>query len=314
MKAAIYRRYGPPEVLQIEELPVPTPSDDEVLVNVYASSVNPYDYHFRSGILPLRLMSGGWMRPKRSTLGLDVAGTVEHVGKNVQRFKAGDKVYGFSGAAYAEYAAMPERLIAAMPGNLSFRQAAALPLAALTALQALRDHAQIKNGHKVLIYGASGGIGTVAVQLAKYFGGEVTAACSTQNLPWVAALGADKMLDYTNTDFRRSGTRYDVIFKVMGTPTFFNSRRSLAKDGRWVAEDASVALSFVTMLFGGKRAKVHMTKPHSSDLDFIRTLVEAGKITPVIDSCFPLDQVAVAHRHAERRRGKGRIVVQVKEE
>jgi len=317
MKAAIYKSYGPPEVLKIEDVEKPSIQDEgeRVLVQVHSASVNPFDNLFRKGYLPTRL-DNGLFRPKERRLGIDVAGTVEAVGKNVSRLKVGDQVFGSCLGSHAEYVRPLQAGITLMPKNATFSEAAALPCAALTALQALRNVAQIKRGHKVLIYGASGGIGHFAVQLARYYEAEVTAVCSASNLEWVAALGADYVIDYAQADFADNGQQYDIILDAVGRRTFFSCRRSLTPTGIYISEHVLYPIYhpvqlLVASVMGDKRAKVHLTKPNFEDIDFIRGLVEAEKLKPVIEKRYPLDQIVDAHRHVENGHTKGKVVIEV---
>jgi NADPH:quinone reductase-like Zn-dependent oxidoreductase len=317
MRAAIYRSYGPPEVLEIKDVEQPSIKDDDrVLMRVHNASVNPYDYLFRKGYLPTRL-ENGLTKPKSHILGIDVAGTIEAVGKNVHRFKVGDHVFGSCLGSHAEYVCPRQSFLSLMPKNATFEEAAAVPCAAQTALQALRDVAQIKQGQRVLIYGASGGIGHFAVQLARYFEAEVTAVCSTSNLQWVKDLGAHYVVDYTKEDFTDNGKKYDVILDAVGKRTFFSCLRSLTEMGVYITENAiypkyhPVQL-MLSSLIGRKKAKVHLAKPNDRDLDFLRSLVEEEKVRPVIEKCFPLDQIVEAHRHVESGRTKGKVVLEIK--
>ena len=319
MRAAIYSSYGPPEVLDIKEVEGPTIMDDDrVLIRVHNASVNPYDYLFRKGYLPTRL-ENGLTKPKNHILGIDVAGTIEAVGKNIHKFKVGDHVFGSCFGSHAEYVTPRENVLSLMPKNVTFAEAAAIPCAAQTALQALRDVAQIKQGQRVLIYGASGGVGHFAVQLARYFDTEVTAVCSTSNLQWVKELGAHYVLDYTKKDFADDGKKYDIILDAVGKRTFFSCLRSLTETGVYITEHAlypkyhPVQL-MVSSLIGRKKAKVHLAKPNYSDLDFLRGLVEEERVRPVIEKCFPLNQIVEAHRHVESGRTKGKVVIQIKTE
>ena len=319
MRAAIYSSYGPPEVLEIKEVERPSIMDDDrVLIRVHNASVNAYDYLFRKGYLPTRL-ENGLTKPKNHILGIDVAGTIEAVGKNVYRFKVGDHVFGSCLGSHAEYVTPRENVLSLMPKNVTFAEAAAIPCAAQTALQALRDVAQIKQGQRVLIYGASGGVGHFAVQLARYFDTEVTAVCSTPNLQWVKELGANYVLDYTKKDFADDGKKYDIILDAVGKRTFFSCMRSLTETGVYITEHAlypkyhPVQL-MVSSLIGRKKAKIHLAKPNYSDLDFLRGLVEEERVRPVIEKIFPLNQIVEAHRHVESGRTKGKIVLQIETE
>lgn len=314
MKAAIYRKYGPPEVLKIEDIEKPSLQDDEVLIKVHSASVNPYDSHFRNGILPLRVMTGGLTKPKSHRLGADVAGKIEEVGKNVRRFKVGDHVFGFCLGSYAEYVSVHESKISIKPNNLTFEEAAAVPMVALTALQALRDQAQIKKGDKVLIYGASGGVGHFAVQLARYYESEVTAVCSSSNLAWVKDLGAHYTIDYTKEDFTKADEKYDIIFDTVGKLTFFSCMRALTKTGFCILFNLSQLIPILLFgwLFGRKRAKTFVAKTSYEDLDFLRELIEQGAMKPVIDRRYPLDQIVEAHRYAEKGHTKGKVVIEIR--
>lgn len=319
MKAATYKSYGPPDVLEIRDVDPPSIKDDDrVLIRVHNASVNAYDNLFRKGYLPTRL-ENGLTKPKALILGIDVAGTVEAVGKNVHRFKVGDHVFGSCLGSHAEFVCPPQSILSLMPKNATFEEAAAIPCAAQTALQALRDVAQIKQGQKVLIYGASGGVGHFAVQLARYFGAEVTAVCSTSNLHWVKGLGAHYVIDYTKEDFADNGKKYDVILDAVGKRTFFSCLRSLSETGVYITEHLLYPKYhplqlMISPLISRKKAKIHLAKPNYRDLDFLRVVMEEEKLKPVIEKCYPLDQIIQAHRHVEGGRTKGKIVIEIKRE
>lgn len=313
MKAAIYRKYGPPEVLTVEDIEKPSPGDDEVLVKVHSASINPYDWKFRTGLLPIRIMTGGFFKPKQNRLGADVAGEIEALGKDVKRFKVGDPVFGFAIGSYADYVTTLESRLILKPKNISFAEAAALPMVALTALQGLQNKAGIKKGDKVLIYGASGGIGHIAIQVARYFGAEVTGVCSTPNLAWVKKLGADHMIDYTKEDFTKGGKRYDIVFDTVGKLTFAGILRSLTKTGYGISFNlwAMLPVLLLGSAFGQKRVKTFIAKSSQEDFDLIRELIKKRKIKPVIDRRFPLPQIAEAFRYAEKGHTKGKVVIEI---
>ncbi len=320
MKAAVYRSYGVPDVLKMEDVEQPSiqdSHDDRLLIKVHSASVNPFDYLYRKGYLPIRL-SEGFMKPKKENqiLGIDVAGTVEAVGGNVNRFKVGDAVFGSCLGSHAEYVRVRENRISLMPTNSTFNEMASIPCAALTALQALRDVAQIKKGQKVLIYGASGGIGHFAVQLARYYEAEVTAVCSTSNLDWVKDLGADHMIDYTREDFTKNGKKYDLILDAVGQRTYFSCKRSLTENGVYISEHPlkpryQLTQWLFSMLIRDKKFKTHLAQPNDNDMDFFRQLIEQKKLKPVIEKTFSLDQIASAHRHVQNGHTKGKVVIEV---
>jgi NADPH:quinone reductase-like Zn-dependent oxidoreductase len=318
MKAAVYRTYGPPEVLKIEEIETPDIQEghaDRVLIKVDHASVNPFDFLYRKGYFPVRL-SNGLTQPKQQILGIDVAGTVEKIGKNVKQFKVGDPVFGNCLGSHAEYVRARQNSIGLIPKNLTFKEAAAIPTAALTALQALRYVAQIKKGHRILVYGASGGVGHFAVQIAKFLEAEVTAVCSTTNLSWVRDLGADYLIDYTKEDFTKNGKQYDVILDAVAKLRFFKCKPSLTSTGKYITENPlkpvyhPLQLILATIL-GGKRGKTHLSQPNAKDLDFLRKLIEAGKLIPIIEKTYPLNEIVEAHRHIEGGHTKGKIVVEI---
>jgi NADPH:quinone reductase-like Zn-dependent oxidoreductase len=317
MKAAVYRKYGPPEVLRIEDVEKPVPADDDVLVRIVASTVCSGDWRLRR---PSPIFIGWFMngfgRPKKiNILGMEFAGTVDSIGKNVTRFKLGDRVFGGSWrfGAHAEYACFAERSITKIPNNVSFEEAAAIPYGGVSALYFLKK-AGIKAGHNVLIYGASGSVGTAAVQLAKYFGAHVTAACSTANLGLVRSIGADAAIDYTKEDFSKAGRIYDIIQDTVGKRGFWRSRRALKPGGVFI--DAGPGPS---PFFGGLWAKMTgagtvigtVAQGGVPALDFLAGLVEQGTFRPVIDRRYPLADIAEAHRYAEAGHKKGNVVINV---
>jgi NADPH:quinone reductase-like Zn-dependent oxidoreductase len=286
-----------------------------VLIKVHSASVNPFDYLHRKGYLPVR-PSNGFRIPKQQITGIDVAGTVEAVSRNASRFKVGDSVFGSCLGSHTEYVRARESSICMMPKNLTFNEAAAVPCVALTALQAVRDIAQIKKGQKVLIYGASGGIGHIAVQLARFCETEVTAVCSTSNLGWVKDLGAHDVIDYTKEDFTKNGKKYDIILDAVGGRTFFDCKRSLTETGVYISEHPlkpryQLMQWIFSMLIRDKRIKTHLSEPNSKDLEFLRGLIEDGKLKPVIEKIYPLDQIVAAHRHVENGHTKGKAVIEI---
>jgi NADPH:quinone reductase-like Zn-dependent oxidoreductase len=317
MKAATRTRYGPPEVIELRELDKPSVAEDEVLVRVRAVSVNAADWYTLNGPVMVR-MTSGLRRPKTQKLGTDYAGTVEAAGANVTKFRAGDEVFGGRTGAYAEFVTVPQdRAIAPKPENMSFEEAAALPIAAVTALQGLRDKAKVQPGQKVLVNGASGGVGTYAVQIAKALGAEVTAVCSTPNVDVAQSLGADHVIDYTRDDFTRRGERYDVLCDVAGSRSWSEYKRVLAPDGVFVVVGAprSHPLRHVaSMLVNGRlrgRQKVvfFVAKIDRASLDALRELAESGKLRSVIDRRYDLDHIADAYRYFGAGHARGKIVV-----
>jgi len=323
MRAMVYHTYGSPDVLKLEEVQKPVPQDDEVLVQVHATSVNAGDWHLlRAKPFLMRFMGFGLLKPKHTILGSDIAGRVEVVGRNVTQFQSGDEVFGNTAKSgfggFAEYVAVPENALVLKPTTLSFEEAAAVPQAALTALQGLRDKGHIQKGQKVLINGASGGIGTFAVQLAKAFGADVTAVCSTRNVDIVRSIGADHVIDYTQEDFTKNGQRYDLILAVNGYHSISAYKRALHPEGVYVMTGGSNAQLFQAMLLGplvsrtGRQKMGNSAhKPNQKDLMFMKELLEASKVKPVIDRRFPLRDVADAIRYLEAGHAQGKVVITV---
>ena len=322
MKAIVYTEYGSPDVLHLKEVEKPVPKDNELLVKIHATSVNAADCHLlRADPFIARLYSG-LLKPKYQILGADIAGTVEAIGINVKQFKPGDEVFGdifkcgFGG--FAEYVCVTENVLALKPVNLSFQEASAVPMAAITALQGLRDKADIQTGQKVLINGASGGVGTFAVQIAKLSGAEVTAVCSTKNLELALSLGADHVIDYTKEDFTRNGQCYDIILAVNGYHPLSDYKRSLTPEGIYVMAGGSNDQIFQALLQGpwismiGKKKMYSLTaKSNQKDLIFIKELIEGGKVKPVIDRTYPLSDVAQAIRYIEEEHARGKVVITI---
>jgi NADPH:quinone reductase-like Zn-dependent oxidoreductase len=318
MKAIVCTRYGPPDVLQLKEAQKPAPKDDEVLIEVHAASLNAYDWHLLTAdIFLVRLMGGGLLKPKNKIPGADIAGRVEAVGRNVTQFRPGDDVFGDIGhGGFAEYACARENRLASKPANLSFEEAAAVPMAALTALQGLRDKGRIQPGQKVLINGASGGVGTFAVQIAKSFGAEVTAVCSTGKMDMARSIGADQVIDYTKEDFTKNGQHYDLIFAANGYHPILDYRRALGPKGIYVVAGGTIAQMFQATLLGpwismtgSKKMGGLAAKVNQKDLVFIKELLEAGKVRPVIDRRYPLSEVPEALRYLGERHARGKVVI-----
>ena len=314
MKAIVYYEYGSPDVLELKEIDKPVVKDDEVLVRVHATSVNPLDWHFLRGTpLVVRVMAG-LLNPRRKILGADVAGRVEAVGGKVTQFQPGDEIFGSSNhlGAFAEYLRVPEDGVVLKPANLTYEEAAAVPVAALTALQGLRDKGQIRPGHKVLINGASGGVGTFAVQIAKSFGAEVTGVCSTRNLEMVRSIGADRVIDYSKEDFTQTGGRYHLILDAVGNRSLSDCKRALHADGIYVAAAGSPARGlWMLMTRGAKKMVAMLTKPTQEDVGFMKELLESKKVTPVIDRRYRLSEVAEALRYLEEGHAQGKVVITV---
>ena len=320
MKAIVATQYGSPEVLELREVVKPTPKDNEVLVKVYATTVTAGDIRVRSFTVPRSFwlparLTLGLRKPKKAILGMVLAGVVEAVGNAVTRFKPGDSVYAYDLirlSAYAEYACVPEDGAAAIkPSTVTYEEAAALPFGGITALHFLKK-GNIRSGHKVLIYGASGSVGTAAVQLAKHFGAEVTAVCSTTNVELVKSLGADRVIDYTKADFTTSGQTYDIIFDTVGKTSLSGSLRSLKQDGSYLQAVSGPAL-LIQMLWAAMRTGKELiggtATPTTEALMSLTELVEAGDFEPVIDRCYPLEQMAEAHRYVDTGHKKGNVVI-----
>jgi NADPH:quinone reductase-like Zn-dependent oxidoreductase len=321
LKAITYHRYGSPEVLEFQEVDEPVVRDDDVLVRVRAASANPRDWHFMRGLPAFIRLRFGLRRPKDSGLGSDVAGQVEAVGRNVTRFRPGDEVYAdVVTGGFAEYTSVPEAFLAPKPANLTFEQAAAVPLAALTALQGLRDRGQVRPGQRVLVIGAAGGVGIFAVQLAKWLGAEVTGVCSTGKLELVRSLGADHVVDYTREDVTRRGQRYDLVFQLAGTQSPSDLRRVLTptgtlllssgeSDGRLIGPVDRIIKALLLAPFVRQRLVPFEAKRSGKDLQLMRELIEAGTVAPVIDRTYPLSDVPEAIRYLEEGHARGKVVI-----
>ena len=320
MKAAVYSRYGPPDVVQIKEVEKPVPTDNEVLIKVRAASVNPLDWHFMRGTPYFVRIMTGLRKPKDKRLGVDVAGQVEAVGRNVTQFKPGDEVFGSCRGALAEYVCTSESALVTKPNNVTFEQAASAPLAALTALQGLREKGQIQPGQKVLINGAAGGVGTFAVQIAKSFGADVTGVCSTRNVGMVRSIGANQVIDYTQEDFTKSGQRYDLILDSVGNHSLLACRRVLTPKGIYIAVGgpsgpwmigplARAITAPVLSRFVSQKLVMVLTRRSKEDLSIMQELLEAGKVTPVIDRSYPLSEVPEAIRYLEEGHARGKVVI-----
>jgi len=322
MKAIICTKYGSPDVLQLQEVAKPALKDDEVLIKIHAASINSRDWRMmRAKPFFIRLMPGGFLQPKNKILGTDVAGRVEAVGRSVRQFKPGDDVFGYLPSAtgrgtFAEYVCANENAITLKPVNLTFEQAAAVPLAAMIALQALRDNGNLQPGQKILINGASGGVGTFAVQIAKAFGAEVTAVCSTRNLEMVLSIGADHVIDYKKEDFTQNGQQYDLILAVNGYHPLSDYLHALKPEGTYVVTGGSM---FQLFQAASNRKKVTKTESQKiyiaslvqsqKDLIFIKELLESRKIKPVIDGCYPLSKTPEAFWYFEKEHPKGKVVI-----
>ena len=324
MKAVVYCDYGSPDVLRLETIAKPACADDQVLLRVRAASVNPLEWHLMRGTpYVARLMGMGLRKPKVTRLGVDVAGVVEAVGPNVTQFKPGDEVFGSARGALAEFACASVQRLVLKPGGLSFAQAASVPVAAVTALQGLRDEGKVKPGQRVLVNGASGGVGTFAVQIAKSMGAHVTGVCSTRNVEMVRSIGADQVIDYTRDDFTKSGQRYDVVLDMVGSHSLSAFRRVLnpggiyvmvgGPNGRWIAPlDRAIGAKVISW-FVSQRMGMLMAELNRNDLEILRDLLQAGKVRPVIDRTYTLGQVPEALRYLEAGHARGKVVIAVAE-
>jgi NADPH:quinone reductase-like Zn-dependent oxidoreductase len=323
MKAILHTKFGPPDELQLQEVEKPVPKDNEVLIKIRATTVTSTDCNVRNftfvpGVfqLPARLFMFGVFKPRIHILGIDLAGEIEAVGNDVKRFKEGDQVFGTPGTtfgAHAEYICVPEDgALTIKPATMAWEEAAAIFLGASTALFYLRDKGNIQAGQKILIYGASGAIGTYAVQLAKHFGAEVTGVCSTTNLEMVQSLGADKVIDYTQEDYTKSGEAYDLILDTVGKTSYSRGKKALQQKGIFlpVVMDLTALVQIIwTSMTNGKKVKGGVAGESVEDLIFLKELVEAGKLQPVIDRCYPLEQTAEAFRYVEKGHKKGNVVI-----
>ena len=320
MKAIVYPKYGPPEVLEFREVGKPAPKENEVLVKVHAASVNAMDYRFLRGEAFAARLFAGLRRPRNKFLGADIAGRVEAVGRSAKQFQPGNEVFGGGRGSFAEYACVREDRLVLKPGDMPFEDAAAFPVAGLTALQALRDKGRIQPGQRVLIQGAGGGVGTFAVQIAKSFGAEVTAVCGPGNLDVVRSLGADHVFDYTQEDFTKNGQRYDLILAVNGYHSIFAYRRSLSPGGIYVVAGGSLAQIFQGLLlgpavsiFGKKKLGGMLARIDQKDLGVLIELYRSGKVKPAIDRRYPLGEVAEAFRYLEEGHARGKVIITVEQ-
>ena len=320
MKAVVYSCYGSPEVLELADVAKPTPADDEVLVRIQAAAVNPLDWHYMRGSPYFMRLMSGLGAPTETRLGVDFAGTVEAVGKDVTQFKSGDEVFGARTGAFAEYVTVREsRGVVPKPANVTFEQAASVPIAAITALEALRDKGQLKPGQKVLINGASGGVGTFAVQIAKFYGAEVTGVCSTRNVEMVRSLGADHVIDYKKEDYTESGNQYDLIVDMVGNHGLLANRRVMSPEGilvlvgggkgDWIGPMARPLTALVVSPFVGQEFVTLLAGLNKKDLALLGDLMQSGDMTPVLDRTFPLTEVPAAIRYSEEGHARGKIII-----
>jgi NADPH:quinone reductase-like Zn-dependent oxidoreductase len=324
MKAAVYHRYGSPDVVELEDLPTPDPADDEVRLEVHAAALNPLDSHFMRGNPPVARIAMGINEPKMNRPGVDVAGVVEAVGRSVTHFKPGDEVFGACRGACSEYVVTREKNLVPKPASIGFVEAAAVPVAGLTALQGLRDKARLKPAQRVLIHGAAGGCGTFAVQIGKWLGADVTGVCRTENVPLLESIGADHVVDYTQENFTKGEPRYDVIFDFVSNYSIADCYRVLRRDGLYLAAGMLGVRAVGDLLVrplealarmpfaGGKRYAFLMAKGKKEDLMTLQELLGSGKIKSVIDRTYPLEQTAEALRHLETKHARGKIVIRVR--
>ncbi|NIK74988.1 NADPH:quinone reductase-like Zn-dependent oxidoreductase [Paenibacillus castaneae] len=320
MQAIVFTNYGSPDVLQLKEVEKPVPKDNEVLVKVYAASLNPLDWHFMRGTPYIMRLDTGLLRPKNNGMGVDVAGRIEAIGNNVKEFQPGDEVFGVCNGAFAEYVCASERFLVKKPVNVTFEQAAAVPIAAFTALQGLRDQGLIQPGQKVLINGAAGGVGTFAVQIAKSLGAEVTGVCSTRNVAMVRSIGADHVIDYTQENFTRCRNTYDLIFDAVGNRSLLVWRRMLRPQGtfvivgsqskgRWLGALVRPLSGLLMSRFVSQSIKMFMATWSKKDLVTMHELLETGKVTPVIDRYYNLSEVTEAIRYLEEGHAQGKVII-----
>jgi NADPH:quinone reductase-like Zn-dependent oxidoreductase len=323
MQAIVYHRYGPPDVLELQEIPKPTPAEGQVLIRVHAASVNPYDWHFLRGTPSFIRLISGMGRPKFPRLGADVAGVVEAVGAEAAPFKPGDAVFGTAKGSFAEYACAPASQLAVKPQEISFEQAACLPIAGVTALQGVRDIGKVQNGQTVLINGAAGGVGTFAVQIAKSLGARVTGVCSTRNVELVRSIGADEAIDYTREDFAHSAQHYDLLFDLVGNRSLADCLRAVEPRGTYISCSgggpdrstmdlvAGLLKNAVRSHFVSQKMPGLIAKINPEDLAMLADLVQRGKVIPVVDRTYPLREIAEAVRHVESGHARGKVVIAV---
>jgi NADPH:quinone reductase-like Zn-dependent oxidoreductase len=321
MQAIVHSRYGPPDALELKDIDKPVINDDAVLVKVRAAAVGKGDWLTVRGLPYIARMRYGLPKPKHPVPGFDVAGHIEAVGPNVAQLQPGDEVFGWCDGSFADYASVPQSQLARKPTNLSFEQAAAVPISGFAALQALRDTGGVQPGQRVVVIGASGGVGSFAVQLAKAFGAEVTGVCSTNSVDLVRSIGADQVIDYTQQDFTRTGRRYDLILEMAGNRSLADLRRALTpkgtlvlvggSGGRWFMGTGRTLRAVLVSPFVGQRLRSFLSKPRGADLEVLKELIEAGKLTPVIDRTFPLSETAEAIRYVGERSTQGKTVITV---